>query len=183
MKKTILLLFILLFSIASFGADDTYQEDYDFTYKYCSDYHVTDALKMALHSWKDAYLVYRLFKVNKKLDRLLSGQGYYDAVMACFPNSQTDRDLFFASLLAADIAGKAGAGILMATNIKFGAKGLMALKVKSIGLYRTAIAGTYAFTGVQIKLIYDEYTDWFKSLLVHRDEDEDGAYDTDWVSP
>ncbi len=144
MKFFSLLIFLLL-SLSQLTAQAS-SEAYSLTIQLCQKHDLSKTLTLSSESAKDVVLEFNILKTSKKLSTLLANDDFYTALNHCYGDDEQNKSLFVASLIAADISGKAlGAiGIIYAYRFLL-TKPLRLLKNKNIYLYysvQTILNGT-----------------------------------------
>lgn len=134
MKFFSLLTFLLL-SLSQLTAQAS-SEAYSLTIQLCQKHDLSKTLTLSSAAAKDVVFDFNILKTSKKLTTLLANDDFYTALNHCYGKDEQNKSLFVASLIAADISGKAlGAiGLIYAYRILL-AKPLLLLKEKNIYLY------------------------------------------------
>ncbi len=86
----------------------TENEVFQKTYTMCAQAEYLEVLDLALESGKDLVLEVRIAKPSHYLMAMVRNPGFLRALEKCYGKDQTNQHLFLASLVAADLAGKAG---------------------------------------------------------------------------
>lgn len=134
MKFLILLTFLLL-SLSQLTAQAS-SEAYALTTELCHNHNLSQTLSLSAQAAKDVVLEFNILKTSKKLSSLLASDDFYLALNDCYGTDETNKSLFVASLIAADISGKAVGAIGLIYTYRFLlAKPLLLLKNKNVYLY------------------------------------------------
>lgn len=136
------------------------QRIYEETLRLCSDVSTSAILDVAISGIEESAIDTFKLRLNGKLREMMDSDGFYDAVDRCYGRNETNKALFFSSLIAADIAGKAtGAALLLAIWKLYGKliKGLRLAGghlAASTGIPQLKHLGVIAQAGVWVPLIY-----------------------------